>query len=111
MIRTYLNRWDIEVFHKTAKQSYGFEDYQVIDAQARDAYFELAFLSDMLLHFKQFGKLMGKRARMYVQRNVSTEKVGSEDLVLNALAANTKGTLYEFIEMCGFNKERFKYFL
>ena len=41
------NRWDIEVFHKTIKQSYGFEDYQVIKAQARDAYFELAFLSDM----------------------------------------------------------------
>lgn len=32
VIRTYLNRWDVEVFHKTVKQSYGFEDYQVIEA-------------------------------------------------------------------------------
>lgn len=111
VIRTYLNRWDIEVFHKTVKQSYGFEDYQVIEAQARDAYFELAFLSDMLLQLKQLGQLDKHRASMYVPRTVPAEKVGSEDLVLNALAAQKKGTLDCFIEMCGFRKERFKYFL
>ena len=111
VIRTYLNRWDIEVFHKTVKQSYGFEDYQVIEAQARDAYFELAFLSDMLLQLKQLGQLDKHRASMYVPCTVPTEKVGSEDLVLNALATQKKGTLNEFIEMCGFRKERFKYFL
>ena len=111
VIRTYLNRWDIEVFHKTVKQSYGFEDYQVIKAQARDAYFELAFLSDMLLQLKRLGQLVLQGADAYVSRHVSTEKVGSEDVVLNALAAQKKGTLNEFIEMCGFKKERFKYFL
>ena len=111
VIRTYLNRWDIELFHKTVKQSYGFEDYQVIKAQARDAYFELAFLSDMLLQLKRLGQLRSHRASMYVPRTVPAEKVGSEDLVLNALAAQKKGTLNEFIEMCGFRKERFKYFL
>jgi hypothetical protein len=111
VIRTYLNRWDIEVFHKTVKQSYGFEDYQVIKAQARDAYFELAFLSDMLLQLKQLGQLRPHRASMYVPCTVPTEKVGSEDLVLNALAAQKKGTLNEFLEMCSFRKERFKYFL
>ena len=111
VIRTYLNRWDIEVFHKTAKQSYGLEDYQVIEAQARDAYFELAFLSDMLLHLKKLGQLGRHRASTYVPCTVPTEKVGSEDLVLNALAAQKKGTLNEFVEMCGFSKERFKYFI
>ena len=111
IIRTYLNRWDIEVFHKTVKQSYGFEDYQVIEAHARDAYFELAFLSDMLLQLKQLGQLGSHRASMYVPCTVPAEKVGSEDLILNALAAQGKGTLNEFIEMCGFRKERFKYFL
>mgnify|MGYP001564917536 CR=1 FL=1 len=111
VIRTYLNRWDIEVFHKTVKQSYGFEDYQVIGAQARDAYFELAFLSDMLLHLKQLGQLVSHRASAYVLRNVPTEKVGSEDLVLSALAAQKKGTLNEFIEMCGFDKKRFDFFV
>lgn len=110
VIRTYLNRWDIEVFHKSIKQSYGFEDYQVIHAQARDAYFELAFLSDMLLHLKRLGKLVSHGASAYVLRNVPTEKVGSEDLVLSALAAQKRGTLKEFIEMCGFNEERFEVF-
>ena len=111
VIRTYLNRWDIEVFHKTVKQSYGFEDYQVIHAQARDAYFELAFLSDMLLHLKQLGQLVSHGASAYVLRNVSTEKVGSEDLVLSALAAQKKGTLNEFIRMCGFNEKKFEFFV
>lgn len=111
VIRTYLNRWDVEVFHKTVKQSYGFEDYQVREAQARDAYFELAFLSDMLLQLKQLGQLRSHRASMKIPCTISTEKVGSEDLVLNALAAQKKGILREFIEMCGFRKERFKYFL
>jgi len=111
VIRTYLNRWDIEVFHKTVKQSYGFEDYQVIEAQARDAYFELAFLSDMLLHLKQLGQLDKRVASMYVPRNVPTEKVGSEDLVLSALAAQKKGTLKEFVQMCGFCEKKFKYFV
>jgi hypothetical protein len=111
VIRTYLNRWDIEVFHKAVKQSYGFEDYQVIKAQARDAYFELAFLSDMLLQLKRLGQLTLQGVSAYVLRNVLTEKVGSEDLVMNALAAQKKGTLNEFIQMCGFKKERFKYFL
>ena len=111
VIRTYLNRWDIEVFHKSIKQSYGFEDYQVIHAQARDAYFELAFLSDMLLHLKQLGKLVSQGASAYVLRNVPTEKVGSEDLVLSALAAQKKGTLKEFTQMCGFNEKRFEYFV
>lgn len=111
VIRTYLNRWDIEVFHKTVKQSYGFEDYQVIEAQARDAYFELAFLSDMLLQLKRLGKLVSHRASAYVLRNVPTEKVGSEDIVLNALAAQKKGTLKEFIQMCGFREGKFQYFL
>lgn len=109
VIRTYLNRWDVEVFHKTVKQSYGFEDYQVIKAQARDAYFELAFLSDMLLQLKRLGQLGSHRASVYAPCNIPTEKVGSEDLVLNALAAQRKGTLHEFIAMCGFTKERFKY--
>ena len=98
------------MFHKTVKHSYGFEDYQVIHAQARDAYFELAFLSDMLLHLKRLGQLVSHRASAYVLRNVPTEKVGSEDLVLGALAAQRKGTLKEFIEMCGFNEERFEVF-
>lgn len=111
VIRTYLNRWDIEVFHKTVKQSYGFEDYQVIEAKARDAYFELAFLSDMLLHLKQLGQLDKRLASMYVPRNVPTEKVGSEDLVLSALAAQKKGTLKEFIDLCGFDKKRFDFFV
>lgn len=111
VIRTYLNRWDIEVFHKTVKQSYGFEDYQVIEVQARDAYFELAFLSDMLLQLKQLGQLDKHRASMYVPRTVSAEKVGSEDLVLSALSSQKKGTLKEFIQMCGFNKQRFEYFV
>ncbi len=111
IVRTYLNRWDIEVFHKTVKQSYGFEDYQVTNAQPRNAYFELAFLSDMLLHLKQLGQLRKHGAGAYVPRDVPTEKVGSEDLVLNALAAQKKGTLVEFILMCGFNKEKFRYFL
>jgi hypothetical protein len=110
VIRTYLNRWDIEVFHKSIKQSYGFEDYQVIHAQARDAYFELAFLSDMLLHLKRLGKLVSHGASAYVLRNVPTEKVGSEDLVLSALAAQRKGTLKEFVGMCGFNEQRFEIF-
>lgn len=111
VVRTYLNRWDIEVFHKTVKQSYGFEDYQVIEAQARDAYFELAFLSDMLLQLKRLGQLDKHRASRKLPYTVSTEKVGSEDLILNALAAQKKGTLDNFIEMCSFRKERFKYFL
>jgi len=111
VIRTYLNRWDVEVFHKTVKQSYGFEDYQVREAQARDAYFELAFLSDMLLQLKTLGQLRSHRTSMYVPCTLSTEKEGSEDLVLNTLAAQKKGTLKEFIEMYGFRKERFKYFL
>lgn len=111
VIRTYLNRWDVEVFHKTVKQSYGFEDYQVREAQARDAYFELAFLSDMLLQLKQLGQLRNHRASMYVPCTIPTEKVGSEDLVLNTLASQKKGTLNEFLEMYGFRKERFKYFL
>lgn len=111
VIRTYLNRWDIEVFHKTVKQSYGFEDYQVIEAQARDAYFELAFLSDMLLQLKQLGQLDKHRASMYVPRTVPAEKVGSEDLVLSALSSQKKGTLKEFIQMCGFNEQRFQYFV
>ena len=111
VIRTYLNRWDIEVFHKTVKQSYGFEDYQVIEAQARDAYFELAFLSDMLLHLKQLGQLDKRVASMYVPRDVSTEKVGSEDLVLSALAAQKKGTLNEFVRMCKFDERKFKFFV
>lgn len=110
VIRVYLNRWDIEVFHKSIKQSYGFEDYQVINAQARDAYFELAFLSDMLLHFKRLGQLVLQGASAYVLRDVSTEKVGSEDLVLSALAAQKKGTLNEFIELCGFDKKKFDFF-
>ena len=99
------------MFHKTVKQSYGFEDYQVIEAQARDAYFELAFLSDMLLHLKQLGKLRKHVAGAYVPRNVSTEKVGSEDLVLIALAAQRKWTLKEFIELHGFNEQRFDFFV
>jgi SRSO17 transposase len=111
VIRTYLNRWDIEVFHKTIKQSYGFEDYQVNKAQARDAYFELAFLSDMLLHLKRFGKLMLQGADATVSRNVSTEKIGSENVVLNALAAQKKGNLNEFIELCGYDKTKFEYYL
>lgn len=111
VIRTYLNRWDIEVFHKTIKQSYGFEDYQVIKAQARDAYFELAFLSDMLLHLKQLGIIRKHAAGAYVPRNVPTEKVGSEDLVLSALAAQRKGTLNEFVQMCGFDEKRFEFFV
>ena len=111
VIRAYLNRWDIEVFHKTVKQSYGFEDYQVIEAQARDAYFELAFLSDMLLHLKQLGQLDKRTASMYVPRNVSTEKVGSENLVLSTLAAQRKGTLKEFIQMCGFDQRKFEFFV
>lgn len=111
VIRTYLNRWDIEVFHKTVKQSYGFEDYQVIEAQARDAYFELAFLSDMLLHLKQLGMLRKHVAGAYVPRNVPTEKVGSEDLVLSALAAQRKGTIKEFVQMCGFNEKKFEFFV
>lgn len=111
VIRTYLNRWDIEVFHKTAKQSYGFEDYQVIEAQARDAYFELAFLSDMLLQLKRLGQLDKRAASMYIPRDVPTEKVGSEDLVLSALSAQKKGTLKEFVNMCGFKDPRFEYFL
>mgnify|MGYP001607672535 FL=1 len=111
IIRTYLNRWDIEVFHKTVKQSYGFEDYQVIKAQARDAYFELAFLSDMLLHLKQLGQLDKHRASMYVPHTVSTEKIGSEDLILDAFAAQKKGNLLEFIQMCGFDRKRFDYFI
>ncbi|MEK6948914.1 MAG: transposase [Nanoarchaeota archaeon] len=111
VIRTYLNRWDIEVFHKTIKQSYGFEDYQVIKAQARDGYFELAFLSDMLLHLKQLGMLRKHAAGAYVPRNVPTEKVGSEDLVLSALAAQRKGTIKEFIQMCGFDEKRFEFFV
>ncbi len=110
VIRTYLNRWDIEVFHKTVKQSYGFEDYQVIGAQARDAYFELAFLSDMLLQLKQLDQLDKHRVSMYVPRTIPTEKVGSEDLVLSALAAQKKGNLKEFTHMCGFMDKRFKYF-
>lgn len=111
VIRTYLNRWDIEVFHKTIKQSYGFEDYQVIEAQARDAYFELAFLSDMLLHLKQLGMLGKHAAGAYVPRNAPTEKVGSEDLVLSALAAQRKGTMKEFVQMCGFDEKRFEFFV
>jgi hypothetical protein len=111
VIRTYLNRWDIEVFHKTIKQSYGFEDYQVIEAQARDAYFELAFLSDMLLHLKQLGMLRKHVAGAYVPRNVPTEKVGSEDLVLSALAAQRKGTIKEFVQMYGFDEKRFEFFV
>jgi SRSO17 transposase len=111
IIRTYLKRWDIEVFHKTVKQSYGFEDYQVIKAQARDAYFELAFMSDMLLHFKRLGQLDKHRASTYVPCTISTEKVGSEDLIVNALASQKKGTLKEFIQMCGFNKDKFKFFI
>lgn len=111
VIRTYLNRWDIEVFHKTIKQSYGFEDYQVIKAQARDAYFELAFLSDMLLHLKQLGMLRKHTAGAYVPRDVPTEKVGSEDLVLSALAAQRKGTIKEFVQMCGFDEKRFEFFV
>ena len=110
VIKTYLNRWDVEVFHKTVKQSYGFEDYQVIGVQARDAYFELAFLSDMLLHLKQLAQLGSHRVSVYAPCTVPTEKVGSEDLVASALAAQKKGTLNEFIEMCGFDKKRFKYF-
>lgn len=110
VIRTYLNRWDIEVFHKTVKQYYGFEDYQVIEAQARNAYFELAFLSDMLLHLKQLGKLRKHVAGAYVPRDVPTEKVGSEDLVLSALAAKKKGVLKEFVQMCGFQERRFECF-
>ena len=111
VIRTYLNRWDVEVFHKNVKQSYGFEDYQVREAQARDAYFELAFLSDMLLQLKTLGHLRSHRASMYVPCTISTEKEGSEDLVLNTLAAQKNGVIKEFIEMYGFRKERFKYFL
>jgi len=111
VIRTYLNRWDIEVFHKTVKQSYGFEDYQVIEAQARDAYFELAFLSDMLLHLKQLGMLRKHVAGAYVPRDAPTEKVGSEDLVLSALAAQRKGTIKEFVQMCGFDEKRFEFFV
>ena len=111
VIRTYLNRWDIEVFHKTIKQSYGFEDYQVIKAQARDAYFELAFLSDMLLHLKQLGMIRKHVAGAYVPRDVPTEKVGSEDLVLSALAAQRKGTIKEFVQMCGFDEKRFEFFV
>ena len=111
VIRTYLNRWDIEVFHKTVKQSYGFEDYQVIKAQARDAYFELAFLSDMLLQLKKLGQLDKHVASMYVPRNVPTEKVGSEDLVLRALAAQKKEILKEFVQLCGFDQRRFEYFV
>jgi hypothetical protein len=110
VIRAYLNRWDIEVFHKTVKQSYGFEDYQVIEAQARNAYFELAFLSDMLLQLKRLGQLVSHRASAYVLRDVSAEKAGSEDLVLSALSAQRKGTLNEFAEMCGFKDKRFAYF-
>jgi SRSO17 transposase len=110
VIRTYLNRWDIEVFHKSIKQSYGFEDYQVIHAQARDAYFELAFLSDMLLQFKRLGQLVSHGASAYVLRNVPTEKVGSEDLVLSALAAQRKGTLKEFVGMYGYDEKRFEVF-
>src|SRR3989339_706791 len=105
------NRWDIEVFHKTVKQSYGFEDYQVIKAQARDAYFELAFLSDMLLHLKQLGMIRKHVAGAYVPRDVPTEKVGSEDLVLSALAAQRKGTIKEFVQMCGFDEKRFEFFV
>ncbi len=111
MIRTYLNRWDVEVFHKTIKQSYGFEDYQVIEAKARDGYFELAFLSDMLLQLKRFGMLGKYRASSSIPHTISTEKVGSEDLILNALAAQKKGNLSDFIQMCGFNKKRFEYFV
>lgn len=111
VIRTYLNRWDIEVFHKTVKQSYGFEDYQVEKAQARDAYFELAFLSDMLLQLKKAGQLRLHRADAYVSRNIPTEKVGSENLVINALAAQKKGTLPEFIELCGFNEKKFEHYV
>ncbi|MBR9701957.1 transposase [Candidatus Pacearchaeota archaeon] len=111
VIRTYLNRWDIEMFHKTVKQSFGFEDYQVIEAQARDAYFELAFLSDMLLQLKRLGQLDNHRASRILPCTAPTEKVGSEDLVLDALAAQKKGTLKEFIQMCGFMEKRFQYFL
>ena len=111
IIRTYLKRWDIEVFHKAVKQSYGFEDYQVTKVQARDGYFELAFLSDMLLHLKRLGQLRLRGARAPVRRHVSTEKIGSEDLVLHALSAQKKGTLHEFIQLCGFRKQRFKYVL
>ena len=111
VIRTYLSRWDIEVFHKTAKQAYGFEDYQTRRAQARDAYFELAFLSDLMLHLKQLGQLGLHRAGMTVPRTVPTEKIGSEDVVLEALAAQRKGTLDHFIEMCGFDKRRFVHFI
>jgi hypothetical protein len=65
----------------------------------------------MLLHFKRLGQLRLHRGSMYVPCIVSTEKVGSEDLVLNALAAQKKGTLKEFIDLCGFRKEKFEYFI
>lgn len=111
VIRTYLNRWDIEVFHKTIKQSYGFEDYQVIQAQARNAYFELAFMSDMLLQLKQLNQLGRHVAGAYVPRDIPTEKVGSEDLVTYALSAQKKGILKEFIQMCGFDEKKFDAFV
>lgn len=111
VIRTYLNRWDIEVFHKTVKQSYGFEDYQVIEAKARDAYFELAFLSDMLLQLKKLGQLDKRAASTYVPRDIPTEKIGSEDLILKVLAAQKKGILKEFLQSYGFDEKKFQYFV
>ena len=111
VIRTYLSRWDIEVFHKTAKQAYGFEDYQARRAESRNAYFELAFLSDMLHKLKSLGQLRLRQVSVKTPRSVSMEKIGSEDLVLSTLAAQKKGTLDAFIEFCGFDNKRFVNYL